>query len=118
MTLKNLIRSKKGEFFRPEIGPTNVYYIGLPKRFVAGTVIFKDTDECAENVKITLRSTGIKLTCNTNNYGDFEFEGIVPNRQLTVLVEHPGYHPQEYKIQTLNDVFLGEIFLDADGINS
>ena len=31
-----------------------VRYIGLPKRFIAGSVVFGDTDECAEGVKVTL----------------------------------------------------------------
>ena len=75
--LKDLIIEKKAEVLHPEYGTKpRVYYIGLPKTFVAGTVVFGDTDECAENVNVVLTGHGKTETARTNNYGDFEFEGI------------------------------------------
>jgi hypothetical protein len=78
---------------------------------VAGTVIFGDTDECAENVDVTLTAKGSRETKRTNNYGDFEFEGLNADKEFTVEIKHPGYASREFLIQTKTDVYLGEIVL-------
>jgi tetrathionate reductase subunit B len=110
--LKDLITDRKAEFLHPEFGlKPRVYYIGLPKRFVAGTVIFGDTDECAENVNITLIGQDNKHTTITNNYGDFELEGLEPENEFSVNIEHPSYVPRIVKVQTKRDVYLEEIIL-------
>jgi len=88
-----------------------VKYIGIPKRFVAGTVLLKDKDQCAENAKVTLTGRRKKLTARTNNFGDFEFEGLGEEEDFTVKVEHSGCIPQSFKVQTKVDVYLGEILL-------
>jgi Fe-S-cluster-containing dehydrogenase component len=88
-----------------------VKYIGIPKRFIAGTVLFKDRDKCAENAKVTLTGRGKKQTVRTNNFGDFEFERLGEGEDFTVKIEHPGYTPQSFKVQTKLDVYMGEILL-------
>ena len=88
-----------------------VSYIGLPKRFIAGTVVFGDNDECAENVNVTLISDGAKKTIKTNNYGDFEFEGLPAGIEYSIKIESPRYAPKEFVAQTRIDVYLGEIIL-------
>ena len=102
--------SERVEDFHPEFGlKTRVKYIGIPKKFVAGMVLFKDKDQCAENAKVTLTGGGKKLTARTNNFGDFEFEGLDEGKDFAVKVEYPGYAPQSFKVQTKVDVYLGEI---------
>jgi len=89
-----------------------VTFIGLPKRFIAGAVVFGDTDACAEGVKVTLEGDGEKKTVQTDNYGDFEFEGLAADKAYTVNVEAPGYKGQTFEARTHIDVYLGDIFLD------
>jgi hypothetical protein len=109
---KDLITETKAEVLHPEFGlKPNVYYIGLPKRFVAGTVIWGDTDECAENVDVSLTAKGYRETVRTNNYGDFEFEGLKADKEFTVEIKHPGYASREFLVQIKTDVYLGEIVL-------
>ena len=104
--------SERVEDFHPEFGlKTRVKYIGIPKKFVAGMVLFKDKDQCAENAKVTLTGGGKKLTARTNNFGDFEFEGLGEGEDFTVKIERSGYTPQSFKVQTKVDVYLGEILL-------
>jgi Fe-S-cluster-containing dehydrogenase component len=104
--------SERVEVFHPEFElKPRVKYIGIPKRFIAGTVLFKDRDECAENVRVTLTGRGKKKIVRTNNFGDFEFEDLKEGEEFTVKIEHPGYTPQSLKVQTKVDVYLGEIFL-------
>jgi hypothetical protein len=78
---------------------------------VAGAVLLKDRDECAENAKVTLTGRKKKQTVKTNNFGDFEFEGLGEGEAFTVKVEYPGYAPQSFDVQTKTDVYLGDILL-------
>jgi len=102
----------KAEILHPEYGiKEKVSYIGLPKRFVSGTVIFGKQDECAENVTVTLIGNKEKKTVKTNNFGDFEFEGLPADTNYTVKVEYPKHKTQEFNINTTVDVYLGEVIL-------
>jgi len=110
--VSQLIASNRVEVIHPEYGlKEKVVYIGLPKRFIAGAVVFGEKDECAENVDVTLTGEGVKKTIKTNNYGDFEFEGLESEKEYSVKVEYPGYAPKEFSVKTQIDVYLGDIIL-------
>ncbi len=70
----------KGEVWRPELKSKvepRVYYIGLPKKFIAGTVYEPTEEEVVIGATCTLKAKGGKtLTTETDAYGDFWFEGI------------------------------------------
>jgi Fe-S-cluster-containing dehydrogenase component len=90
-----------------------VVYVGLPKRFIAGEVVLSNQrDECAEGVKVTLIEGNESKILETDNYGDFEFEGLTANSSYTIRVEHEGYVSQEMTVQTRLDVNLGEVVLN------
>ncbi len=109
------LTAEKAETLRPEFGMnTSVSYTGLPKRFIAGEVVFSDKrDECAEKVKVTLVDGSNELTVMTDHFGDFEFEGLDANRPLTIKLESDGYAPKEIKVKTAKDINLGEIVMEA-----
>jgi Fe-S-cluster-containing dehydrogenase component len=112
--ISKLWNSANLEAIHPEYGlKPRVKYIGLPKRFIAGSVIFKNKkDECAEGVTVTLTdSKGSKKSTKTNNYGDFEFEDLAIDAEYTVKLEYTGYVPLEIKAKTKIDVYLGDIVL-------
>jgi len=110
-----LVASGKVEILHPEYGmKEKVSYIGLPKRFIAGAVIFGDSDKCAENVTVTLISDGAEKITKTDNYGDFEFEGLEAEKEYVVKVAHNGYKSKNFNVQTRTDIYLGEIVLDAN----
>jgi Fe-S-cluster-containing dehydrogenase component len=106
--------SQEVEVLHPEYGlKTGVCYIGLPKRFIAGEVILADReDECAQNVSVLLEDKTAKKTIKTDNFGDFEFEGLETDTEYTIKIEHEGYAPREFSVNTRTDVCLGEIVLD------
>jgi len=60
--ISKVMAAAKGklEVLHPEYGlMPNVKYIGIPRRFIAGEVVFRDKkDECAVDVKVTLSSKG------------------------------------------------------------
>jgi Fe-S-cluster-containing dehydrogenase component len=106
--------SREVEVLHPEYGlKPGVCYIGFPKRFIAGEVILADReDECAQNVSVLLEDKTAKKTIKTDNFGDFEFEGLEPDTEYTIKIEHEGYAPKEFSVNTRTDVCLGEIVLD------
>jgi Fe-S-cluster-containing dehydrogenase component len=108
-----LIASGATEALHPEYGlQDKVVYIGLPKKFIAGTVVYGDTDECAEGVTVTLSGNGEKRTAKTNFFGDFEFDGLPEDVDCKVKFEAKGYKGQELEAKTKVDVYLGEVMLE------
>ena len=90
-----------------------IRYVGLPKRFVAGEVVFSGKEgECAEGVKVTLQGGGVNLATATDLFGDFEFEGLNKNEKYRLTVSAVGYREKMLEIVTRKDVNLGEIVLD------
>ncbi|HBG20767.1 MAG TPA: oxidoreductase [Desulfobulbaceae bacterium] len=90
-----------------------IRYVGLPKRFVAGEIVFAGKEgECAEGVKVTLQGGGVNLATATDLFGDFEFEGLNKNEKYRLTVSAVGYREKMLEIVTRKDVNLGEIVLD------
>jgi hypothetical protein len=92
---------------------SSVYYVDLfrvTRKFIAGTVVFKDTDDCAEGVTATLEVNGKSVLTRTNNYGDFEFDGLNTGKYL-VKLEYPGYVPKSIPVNLTANNYLGNIFL-------
>ena len=113
-----MLEKGKAEVFLPEYGTKpNVHYIDLykiTKRFIAGSVVFEDTDECAENVKATLvnQQTNETTIAFTNNFGDFDFDGLTKNGEYMIHLEHPGYTSKSIDVLLEEAVHLGYIFLE------
>lgn len=103
------------ESLHPEFGTDSlVQYVGLPKRFVAGEVVYKGNEgECAPGVKVTLSGGGRNLETVTDIFGDFEFEGLDKNEKYQVVVSADGYAECKVEFSTYKDVNLGEIVLEA-----
>ena len=92
----------------PEVG---VYYIGIPRKFIAGEVYSPTEDKCLDGAEVTLvdATTGAKFTTKTDNYGDFWLEGLNMGT-YSLTIEKEGYYPKEIKsISTEKDVNLGDI---------
>ncbi|MFC1891790.1 4Fe-4S dicluster domain-containing protein, partial [Thermodesulfobacteriota bacterium] len=114
--ISKITASENLEELHPEYGlKPGVKYIGLPKRFIAGSVVLGDQKgEWAENVEITLIDSTDNKTVKTDSYGDFEFEGLKPDQEYSLKVEYQGYTSEELNVRTNTDVFLGEIILSPN----
>jgi Fe-S-cluster-containing dehydrogenase component len=88
-----------------------VTYRNLPRKFVAGTVVYGDADEVATGIDVVLSGDEGSQTLKTNGFGDFEFEGLADAATYTVTIEVPGYAPAALTTRTSRDVYLGEIVL-------
>jgi len=108
--LRSLISRAEG--LKPDSGTRpRVHYIGLPKRFVAGTVYEPVEEECVEEAMVILTDseTGKKSTAITDGFGDFWFEGLKVGT-YSLVIKKDGYSPIEIKsISTEKDVNLGDV---------
>ncbi|WP_455284054.1 4Fe-4S dicluster domain-containing protein [[Eubacterium] cellulosolvens] len=99
----------------PEYGAKpNVLYINIPKNFLAGSVVDKANDECFEGADVTLKdiASGKEMKTKTNNFGDFEFEGLDSDRAYSLRIEAAGYAPITMDTIALkDDTYLGDLFL-------
>jgi len=112
--VSKLLKSSKAEVFHPEWkAKPRVYYIDLHKMtklFIAGAVIYGDSDECAEGVTATLIANGKSVKTTTNNYGNFEFDGLDAGK-YSVKLECAGYAPKTIDVDLKTDGYLGDIIL-------
>lgn len=105
----------KPEPLHPEYGcAERVLYLNVPKKFLAGTVIFADTDECANGVRVNLKGDGVSKTTVTDGFGDFWFEGLSAKMNLVLEIEAENYLRISKEIVIQNDVNTGELFLEKN----
>ena len=62
-----------------------VFYRGLPKRFIAGTVYDPDIKEIVEGAQVTLKSDDGEYSVKTDNYGDFWLKDL-PKADYTLTI--------------------------------
>jgi Fe-S-cluster-containing dehydrogenase component len=100
--LRARVQAEGLEPYRPELKTRpRIYFKNLHRftsAFLAGNVVFKDTDEVAENVKVTVKGNNHSLSAATNNYGDFKLDTLVPGT-YTLTLEAPGYKSQSHEVQ-------------------
>lgn len=104
----------KAEVLLPQSGAKpRVYYLNIPKQFVAGTVFDPVADEIIEGATLTLQPAdgGAALTKQTNDFGDFWFEGLGEGTfKLTITAA--GFQPLTIDdISTAKSVNLGDLAL-------
>jgi len=101
----------KSEILHPEFS-TNpiVHYIGLPKKFIAGTVYDPTTKSIIENATCTLTGTGAPSPVKTDGFGDFWFEDLAVGT-FSLKIEAGGKTKTIASISTVKDVNLGDIAL-------
>lgn len=99
---------KEAEQIQPQTQP-RIYYLNLPKRFIAGTVYDPDAKEVIIGAKVTLTGGGKTYTAETDDYGDFEFEKL-PVGDFDLKIAQ-GNKSREMKVNTDKDVSLGDIAL-------
>ena len=87
----------KAEPLKPEIATKpRVFYIGKPKKFIAGAIFDQEADECLGDVKVTATNneSGDSAEATTDSYGDFWLRNL-KNGTYTLLIEKSGYLAQK-----------------------
>ncbi len=99
-----------GEVLHPEYNTKpRMYYLNMPKRFIAGTVYDPATKEVIIGGTVTLSGDG-SATATTDDFGDFWFEGIEVG-SYSVKIDAAGKSKTISDINTEKDVNLGDIAL-------
>jgi tetrathionate reductase subunit B len=134
--LKSLIEESDVLFPEEKTLPL-VHYLNLPKRFIAGSILDPDEDECLEDVRVTLTSVatpartqttgadycfrgdhggqpkkGATQVAATDAFGDFWFNQI-DTAQYILKIEKDGYVTRTIEAIDVSekDVNLGDIDL-------
>ena len=101
------------EVLKPERGTRpRVYYVNIPKRWVAGTVYDPVEKECIKGATCTLTGGGKTWTATTDLYGDFWLKELPENGTFELKIEAEGFAGLTIEnISTAKDVNLGDIAL-------
>lgn len=98
----------KAEVLHPEYGTKpRVYYINLPKKWIAGTVYDPEAMEVIIGAKVTLSGAG-SATVETDEFGDFWFRGLKDDAEYTVTIEAKG-KKATFECYTDQELNLGDI---------
>jgi tetrathionate reductase subunit B len=107
----------EAETLKPELETRpRVYYKGLPKKFIAGTVFDPKADEVLidADVDIVNVSTGKHTLARTDDFGDFWVDGLLPDT-YTVIIRKNGYSEKRLDTDiTAKDVNLGDIPMQGE----
>ena len=109
---------KEAELLNPEAGTkSRIYYKGLPKKFVAGTLYDPVAKEVIIDARCTLEDdySGEIFTDSTNNFGDFWLKGLPDNRTYTLTFRKDGATKTIAGIKTDIDRGLGDIPMEMGG---
>lgn len=103
---------KGAELLSPEKGTkSRVYYKGLPKKFVGGTLYDPIEKEVIVGATCTLKdnASGEVFVTTTDNYGDFWFHGLRDSRLFTLVLNKGARTKTITNVSTDVDLCLGDI---------
>jgi sulfite dehydrogenase (quinone) subunit SoeB len=103
---------RDAEPINPQAGTrSRIYYKGLPKKFVAGTLYDPLEKEVIIGATCTMkdRESGEVFTETTNSFGDFWFKELKENRRYSLTFEKDGMARTLHDITTDIDRGLGDI---------
>ncbi|MFH0730154.1 MAG: 4Fe-4S dicluster domain-containing protein [Pseudomonadota bacterium] len=103
---------KGAELLNPQFGTkSRVYYKGLPKKFIAGTLYDPKEKEVIIGARCTLKDTasGETFTVETDNFGDFWFNGLKDDRSFTLTLKKGKVTKTIDQVSSKIDLSLGDI---------
>ena len=106
---------KDAALLNPEAGTkSRVYYKGLPKKFVAGTLYDPSEKEVIIGATCTLvdEESGSKFTETTTSFGDFWFKELQDDRSYSLTFAKDGVTQTIKGIKTDIDRGLGDIAMN------
>jgi len=106
--LKELIA--KAEPANSGCGAGRLFYLNLPKKFVAGTIYDPVEKEVVIGATCTLKDkNGESHAVETDNFGDFWFNGLPDGHEYSLSIQKGKTAKTIQEISTADDVNLGDI---------
>jgi tetrathionate reductase subunit B len=104
--------ARTSEFLHPEYKTQpRVYYLNIPKKFIAGTVYDPIAKEIIKGAVCTLKNGSKTFKKETDGFGDLWFEGLAEGT-YSLTIEAKGFPTKTFKgLSTEKDVNLGDIAL-------
>jgi Fe-S-cluster-containing dehydrogenase component len=101
------------EVLKPEAGTKpRVYYRGIPRQFIGGTVYDPVEKEVVVGATVTATAAdGAACSVTTDAFGDFWLEDL-PAGVFNVSIEADGFKPAACEVDTAESVNLGDIALE------
>jgi hypothetical protein len=104
------------EVYKPEFGTRpRVLYKNLyrwQKAFVAASVAYQDTDECAEGATLTVSRGGVKAGEGTaNNYGEVIVDRLEPGADYEITLNAADYKPYTTAVKLEESLNIGLVLL-------
>ncbi len=93
-----------------------VYYLNMPKKFIAGTIYDPELDEVLIGATLTLQNEATEevLKAETDGFGDFWFKNLDVGK-YSLWVENKGYLSKRLEhISTVEDVNVGDLPLSKE----
>lgn len=110
--LSQILKRQEAQKLCPEFSlEEKVVYLGLPRRFISGTVVYQDKKACADGVQVELSDNAEQRTVRTNAFGDFEFEGLDADASVVLKISASGYKEKRLRCKTTVDTHMGDIYL-------
>jgi tetrathionate reductase subunit B len=106
----------QAEVLNPEFGTKpRMYYLNLPKPWIAGSVFDPVTDECLEGATVTATEvvSGATYAATSDNYGDFWLNGLVGNKTYNVTMTMAGYLTKQVTVFVQDGSNIGDFPLYA-----
>ena len=108
----------KAEVLNPEYGTKpRVYYLNLPKPWIAGSVYDPVADECLEGATVTAVEvlSGKTYSATSDYAGDFWLNGLVGNKTYDLTMSMPGYIARKQVVFITDSKNIGDIPLSKGG---
>jgi tetrathionate reductase subunit B len=107
----------RAELLRPDLATApRVYYIGVPKTFVGGTLYDPEADEIIEGARVDLErlDDDLSVTTATDEFGDFLIDGLLTGL-YNVAIHKDGYAPIELAaVAVEQDLNLGDLAMNRE----
>jgi tetrathionate reductase subunit B len=113
--LQKTIQESNAVPLHPEYGTEpRVYYIGLPKTFIAGSLVDSKTGDCLQGVQVTAKDVAagkIVATTTSDPFGDFWFDGLDSKKSYEVTITKADKTTKTLPVSLDTDTNLGDIQL-------
>jgi Fe-S-cluster-containing dehydrogenase component len=115
--ISKFLAENASEQFHPEYGTKpRVFYAGLPKPHLSGTLRLADTKECAANVTVTVTSAnGTETRVVSDCFGDFAIRNVSKGKGK-ISFGLPGYQDKSQTLEIVDEItYLGEVVMEKNG---